>query len=110
MTNFDKTTEAQDPQRVVAPTDAFVHRHLGPTDADIQEMLATLGLQSLDALVDATVPEDIRMRRPLALDPNMGEFEALAKLRALHDRNQIFRSYIGMGDYGCITPPVIQRK
>src|SRR5437773_11439381 len=73
-------------------------------------MLATLGLQSLDALVDATVPEDIRMRRPLALDPNMGEFEALAKLRALHDRNQVFRSYIGMGYYDCITPPVIQRN
>src|SRR5256712_730144 len=73
-------------------------------------MLATLGLQSLDALVDATVPEDIRMHRPLALDPNMGEFEALAKLRALHDRNQVFRSYIGMGYYDCITPPVIQRN
>ncbi len=90
--------------------DRFVHRHLGPTDADIQEMLATLGLQSLEALVEATVPEDIRMRKPLALDPNMGEFEALAKLRVLHDRNQVFRSYIGMGYYDCITPPVIQRN
>jgi len=90
--------------------DRFVHRHLGPTDADIQEMLATLGLQSLDALVEATVPEDIRMRKPLALDPNMGEFEALAKLRVLHDHNQVFRSYIGMGYYDCIAPPVIQRN
>src|SRR5437773_1977063 len=73
-------------------------------------MLATLGLQSLDALVDATVPEDIRMRKPLALDPNMGEFEALAKLRVLHDQNQVFRSFTGMGYYDCITPPVIQRN
>src|SRR5437870_4221835 len=73
-------------------------------------MVATLGLQSLDALVEATVPEDIRMRKPLALDPNMGEFEALAKLRVLHDHNQVFRSYIGMGYYDCITPPVIQRN
>src|SRR6266702_2510502 len=73
-------------------------------------MLATLGLQSLDALVDATVPEDIRMRKALALEPNMGEFEALAKLRVLHDHNQVFRSYIGMGYYDCITPPVIQRN
>src|SRR2546430_2150379 len=73
-------------------------------------MLATLGLQSLDALVEATVPDDIRMRKPLALDPTMGESEALAKLRALHDRNQVFRSYIGMGYYDCITPPVIQRN
>ena len=90
--------------------DRFVHRHLGPTDADIQEMLATLGMQSLDALVDATVPEDIRMRKPLALDPNMGEFETLAKLRVLHDQNQVFRSFTGMGYYDCITPPVIQRN
>jgi glycine cleavage system P protein (glycine dehydrogenase) len=90
--------------------DRFVHRHLGPTDADIQEMLATLGLQSLDALVEATVPEDIRTRKPLALGTNMGEFEALAKLRGLHDQNQVFRSYIGMGYYDCITPPVIQRN
>ena len=90
--------------------DRFVHRHLGPTDADIQEMLATLGLQSLDALVDATVPEDIRMRKPLALDPNMGEFAALTKLRVLHDQNQVFRSFTGMGYYDCITPPVIQRN
>src|SRR5437773_4321594 len=73
-------------------------------------MLATLGMQSLDALVDATVPEDIRMRKALALEPNMGEFEALAKLRVLHDQNQVFRSYIGMGYYDCITPPVIQRN
>src|SRR5216117_2304299 len=73
-------------------------------------MLATLGLQSLDALVDATLPEDIRMRKPLALYPNMGEFEALAKLRVLHDQNQVFRSFTGMGYYDCITPPVIQRN
>src|SRR5207302_7811692 len=73
-------------------------------------MVATLGLQSLDALVEASVSEDSRMRKPLALDPNMGEFEALAKLRVLHDHNQVFRSYIGMGYYDCITPPVIQRN
>ena len=91
-------------------TDQFVHRHLGPTDADIQEMLATLGLQSLDALTDATVPEEIRMRKAVALDPSMGEHDALAKLRVLHDRNQVFRSFIGMGYYDCITPPVIQRN
>ncbi|HEX9328411.1 MAG TPA: glycine dehydrogenase (aminomethyl-transferring), partial [Reyranella sp.] len=91
-------------------TDQFVHRHIGPTDADIQEMLATLGLQSLDALVDATVPADIRMRKPLALDRHIGEFDALAKLRVLHDRNQVFRSFIGMGYHDCVTPAVIQRN
>ena len=98
------------PDSLLTPSDLFVHRHIGPTDADIQEMLATLGLQSLDALIDATVPEDIRLRAPLSLDPNMGEHDALAKLRKLHDRNQVFRSFIGMGYYDCITPPVIQRN
>ncbi len=92
------------------PTDQFVHRHIGSTGADIQEMLATLGLQSLEALVEATVPEDIRMRKPLALGIHRSEHEALADLRALHDRNQIFRSFIGMGYYDCATPPVIQRN
>ncbi len=92
------------------PTDQFVHRHIGSTGADIQEMLATLGLQSLEALVEATVPEDIRLRKPLALGIHRSEHEALADLRALHDRNQIFRSFIGMGYYDCATPPVIQRN
>ena len=98
------------PQQLLAPTDTFVHRHLGPTDADIQEMLATLGLHSLEALIDATVPEDIRMRQPLALRANKGEHEVLAELRMLHDRNQVFRSFIGMGYHDCVTPPVIQRN
>jgi glycine dehydrogenase len=98
------------PDLILNAPDSFVHRHLGPTDADIQEMLAILGLQSLDTLVDATVPEDIRLRKPLALGPRMGEHEALAALRLLHDRNLVFRSFLGMGYYDCITPPVIQRN
>jgi len=90
--------------------DTFVHRHIGPTDADIQEMVAILGLPSLDALTEATVPADIRLRKPLALGTVRGEHEVLAALRALHDRNQVFRSFIGMGFHDCITPPVIQRN
>ncbi|HEX7262467.1 MAG TPA: hypothetical protein VF258_11735, partial [Luteolibacter sp.] len=62
-----------DPQHILNPSDTFVHRHIGPTDADIQEMLAILGLQSLDALIDATVPADIRLAKPLALGPHRGE-------------------------------------
>jgi glycine dehydrogenase len=87
-----------------------VRRHLGPTDADVQEMLAILGQKSLDALADAAVPPDIRLRKPLALSAPQGEFDALAALRILHDRNQVFRSLIGMGYYDCVTPPVIQRN
>ncbi|MBI4401099.1 MAG: glycine dehydrogenase (aminomethyl-transferring), partial [Nitrospirae bacterium] len=99
-----------DPQQLLTPADIFVPRHIGPTDADIKEMLATLGLQSLDALIAATVPEDIRMRKPLALGSHRGEHDVLAELRALHDRNRIFRSFIGMGYHDCPTPPVIQRN
>src|SRR5262245_57598767 len=98
------------PPNFLQPTDSFIHRHIGPTDADIREMLATLGLTSLDALIDATVPDEIRMRQPLAFGTPRGEFDVLGELRTLHDRNQVFRSFIGMGYYDCITPPVIQRN
>jgi glycine dehydrogenase len=103
-------TSKPSPVSFDAPTDSFVHRHIGPTDADIQEMVAILGLPSLDALVEGTVPADIRLRKPLALAHSRGEHEGLGTLRALHDRNQVFRSFIGMGFHDCITPAVIQRN
>ncbi|MGH7230941.1 MAG: aminomethyl-transferring glycine dehydrogenase [Nitrospiraceae bacterium] len=99
-----------DPQQILGWPDDFVHRHIGPSDADIQEMLATLGLQSLDALIDSTVPGEIRLRKPLALAAHQSEHDGLAQLRTLHDRNQMFRSFLGMGYYDCATPPVIQRN
>jgi glycine dehydrogenase len=98
------------PQSFLNPIDTFAHRHIGPTDADIQEMLATLGLKSLDTLVEGVVPEDIRMRQPLTFGAIRGEFDVLAELRAMHDRNQVFRSFLGMGYHDCITPAVIQRN
>ena len=73
-------------------------------------MLAVLGYPSLDALIDAIVPEDIRLRRPLALPPALTEREALAALRAMAAKNQVFRSYLGMGYYDTVTPPVILRN
>ena len=73
-------------------------------------MLATLGLQSLNALVDATVPEGIRLSKPLSLGPPRGEHEVLGELRRLAGRNQVFRSLIGMGYHDCVTPPIIQRN
>src|SRR5688500_14364667 len=73
-------------------------------------MLETLGYDSLDALIDAVVPADIRLRRPLALPPGRSEREVLQALRAMAAQNQVFRSYIGMGYYGTFTPPVILRN
>lgn len=90
-------------------SDSFVRRHIGPTPAERDAMLRTLGVRDLDALVDEAIPADIRLRRPLALPPGESEFEYLQHLRRVAAENRVFRSYIGMGYYGCITPPVIQR-
>ena len=95
---------------LLAPTDTFIRRHLGPSAEEVEAMLHTLELESLDALIDNAVPAAIRLEKPLALPPNRGEHETLAELRAIASRNKIFRSYIGQGYSDCITPPVIQRN
>ncbi|HKE62422.1 MAG TPA: aminomethyl-transferring glycine dehydrogenase [Nitrospira sp.] len=92
------------------PTDSFVRRHIGPAEADVREMLALLGLQSLQALSDAIVPRDIQLSRALDLPVHCGEQVALQELRRLADENRIYRSFLGMGYYDCITPGVIQRN
>jgi glycine dehydrogenase len=76
----------------------------------MREMLATLGLESLELLADAVVPADIRLDRPLDLPPAVPEEAALAELAALAAKNQVWRSWIGMGYHDCITPPVILRN
>ncbi len=73
-------------------------------------MLETLGLPSLDALIDQTIPPGIRLPGPLPLPQGSGEFAALSELRDLARRNRVLRSHIGLGYYGTITPPVIQRN
>ena len=88
----------------------FAYRHIGPRREDVAEMLELLGYDSLDAFIDAVVPEEIRLRRPLALPPGRSEREVLQALRGLAGQNQVFRSYIGMGYSGCFTPQVIQRN
>jgi glycine dehydrogenase len=98
------------PEDAFAPTDPFLARHLGPRDADVQQMLQTLGLSSLEELVSATVPENIRLGRALGLPAARGEHEVLEELRRLAGRNQVWRSYLGMGYSDCVTPPVIQRN
>src|SRR5438128_2565559 len=94
----------------LAPADRFVTRHIGPSPDETRGMLATLGYETLDAFIDAVVPEDIRLRRPLALPPGRTEREVLQALRGLAAQNQLYRSYIGMGYYHSFTPQVIQRN
>ncbi|KAF1690083.1 aminomethyl-transferring glycine dehydrogenase [Pseudoxanthomonas koreensis] len=90
--------------------DAFVGRHIGPNDAEIATMLATVGHASLEALTDAIVPASIKSPAPLALPDSLTEEEALAKIRAIALKNQVFRNFIGQGYYGTHTPKVILRN
>ena len=87
----------------LGPTDTFVPRHIGPSEDEVREMLEFLGLASLDELTDATVPEAIRLRRPLQLGPPRGEHELLAELNTIASRNEVVRSFIGMGYHDTIT-------
>jgi len=88
----------------------FIGRHIGPSEAEIDSMLVSLGQPSLAALVDAIVPDSIRLKTPLALDPPVGEAQALARLSELAARNRIFRNYIGMGYHAARLPQVIARN
>jgi glycine dehydrogenase len=90
--------------------DAFARRHIGPNARAIDEMLETLGFDSLEAVIDETVPKNIRLDHMLNLPPAKGEREALEELRAISLRNKVARSFIGAGYSDCITPPVIQRN
>ena len=90
--------------------DVFAPRHLGPSDSDVQAMLKVLGFPSLDALIDATVPPNIRFGRALNLPAGLSEQDALAEFKALVAPNQVWRSFIGQGYYGTHVPAVIQRN
>ena len=97
-------------QNWLRPEKTFSDRHVGPTEAESREMLNVLGFPSLETLVNATVPEDIRFHESLDLPPPRSEQEVLADLRRMAGKNQVFRSFIGMGYYDCHTPPVILRN
>ncbi len=90
--------------------DRFERRHIGPDPRDVQEMLRALNVSSLDELIDQTIPDNIRLRRPLNLPPALSEYEYLAELKDIARLNRVVRSYIGMGYYGTITPSVILRN
>jgi len=92
------------------PYDFANRRHIGPSPAEMQEMLKVVGYDSLDALIDATVPKGIRQDAPLIWGAPMTEREALDRLREIANKNRTLVSLIGQGYYGTITPPVIQRN
>ncbi|MGS0741633.1 aminomethyl-transferring glycine dehydrogenase [Glaciimonas sp. GG7] len=88
----------------------FVGRHIGPNATDQQRMLAALGYASMDALITNVIPAAILSDAPLKLGEALNEVETLAALRRIATKNQVFKSYIGMGYYDCHTPTVILRN
>lgn len=91
-------------------TDNFLKRHNGPSKDEAARMLNFMGLNSLDELIDQTVPAAIRLKKKLNLPAGLNEFELINHLRALGSQNKIFKSFIGMGYYNSIMPGVIQRN
>ena len=103
------TTTLQ-PARTTADPDTFVRRHIGPSAAEIDEMLSALGYSSLDEFIDATIPESIRARKALGIGEPRTEHDVLREIRDIASRNKVFRSYIGLGYHDTLVPPVIQRN
>ena len=94
----------------LAPPDRFSRRHLGPSEEDTVAMLSCLGLDSLEELVARTVPASIRLGRELAIAPPRTQTEHLSDMRTIAGKNRVFRSYLGMGYYGTVVPPVVLRN
>ncbi len=90
--------------------DVFVKRHIGPNDEDVEAMLREVGARSLEELIDQTIPTAIRLGKPLDLPAAKSEHALLEQLHAIAAKNEIWRSYLGMGYADCVTPPVIQRN
>jgi glycine dehydrogenase len=88
----------------------FVHRHLGPREWDVDEMLKEIGLSTLDELINKTVPPSIRLKKPLELPSGINEYEYFKNIRKLASKNKVFKSYIGMGYHHTVFPAVIQRN
>src|SRR3954451_12042612 len=122
MDNGQTATRLQQPHRAIRTppqqqaadaadaADNFVRRHIGPSGDEVAEMLASLGLRSLDELVEQTVPAGIRLKRPLKLGRPRGEEGVVAELRGIAAQDQVARSLIGMGYSASFPPPVIQPK
>jgi len=91
-------------------TDKFVDRHNGPRSSDISSMLKKIGANSVDELIDQTVPSSIRLKKPLDLPEGMSEYQYQKHLRGIAAKNKLFNSYIGLGYYNTIVPAVIQRN
>ena len=88
----------------------FAFRHIGPNEKEISKMLKVLEVDTIEELLSQTIPEEIRLKHPLALREGITEYRFLNELRTLSDENQLFDTYIGLGYHPTVTPAVIQRN
>ena len=91
-------------------TDAFALRHIGPRETDLQHMFKTIGVSNMEQLIYETLPDDIRLKYDLNLEPAMTEYEFAKHIFTLGNKNKVFQSYIGLGYNQAIIPAVIQRN
>ncbi|TVZ16794.1 aminomethyl-transferring glycine dehydrogenase [Maribacter sp. MAR_2009_72] len=91
-------------------TDVFALRHIGIREENLKHMLDTVGVDNLEQLIYETIPEDIRLKKPLILDEPLSEHRYLAHIEALSKKNKVFRTYIGLGYHESLTPSVIKRN
>tara|TARA_B110000967_G_scaffold209842_1_gene268043 strand:+ start:1976 stop:4819 length:2844 start_codon:yes stop_codon:yes gene_type:complete len=91
-------------------TNSFQLRHIGPSQKEQAKMIQTIKIDSLDQLINETVPDNIRLKNELDLEPAMSEYEYLAHIKELSEKNKVFKSYIGLGYHEAIVPSVIQRN
>ena len=91
-------------------TDVFALRHIGPRPEEQQEMLKTIGAEHIDQLIYETLPDGIKLQKPLDLEPALSEYEYATHINALANKNKLFKTYIGLGYHQAKTPAVIQRN
>ena len=91
-------------------TDSFVLRHIGPRENEVSDMIKTIGVSSVDELINKTVPNDIRLTNELNLPKAMSEYEYMTHIQELANKNKLFKNYIGLGYHPTILPGVIQRN
>lgn len=95
---------------ILMRTDAFALRHIGPRESDLNHMFKTIGVENFEQLIYETIPDDIRLKNDLQLEPAMTEYEYSQHIQALGKKNKVFKSYIGLGYHPTIVPAVIQRN
>ena len=91
-------------------TNSFQRRHIGPSEKEQNEMLEAIGVESLEQLIQETIPEDIRLKKMIELDAPQSEYDYLCHIEEISKKNKVFKSYIGLGYHEAILPSVIKRN